>query len=172
MSEQEKITLAKEATGAIPLRSSAPTKYEITMDTVDAYLAQYEKAMATNGVVTVEDGVGQQRGLLRMLKMVLRMEGSDFDNGWEELLRWVKKHNSETGVMGPRFRGRFIERATEMSSRDREILERLLHLLGATCDGASRAAALSRYDFRRVYKILPDTIQSQRIEGFYQQYKI
>lgn len=171
MSEQEKIVLAKEAAGAIPLRNSAPTKYEVTMDTVDAYLAQYEKGMATNGIVVVTDGVDLQRGLLRHIKMVLRMEGNDFDNGWEELLRWTKKNNTPSGVVGPRWRNRFIDQAVIMSGRDREMLERILHLLCATCDGQSRAAALSRYDFRRIYKILPDTIQAQRIEGFYQQYK-
>lgn len=168
---EERAVLAKEAAGAIPLRSSAPTKYEVTMDTVEAFLKEYEKGMATNGVVSVADGADYQKGLLRHIKMILRMEGMDFNDGWEELLRWVKKNNTPTGVMGPRFRGRFIEQAITMSQRDREMLERVVHLLGATCDGASRAAALSRYDFRRIYKILPDTLQSERVEGFYQQYK-
>lgn len=164
----ERVTLAKEASGAIPLRNSAKTSYEVTMETVRATFETYEKVMSVTGSVLPADGVPQQRDLLRAIKMILRLEPRDFDNGWAEVLAWAYKNRD--GVMGPRFRYRFLDQAKIMAKRDRDTLERFIHLICATMDGQVRGKVISRYDFGRIHRILADAKTVEKLEGYYQQF--
>jgi hypothetical protein len=157
--------LAKEASGAVPMRSTAPTKIEVTLETVRGLLTTYETEMAVNKELTDETGVTQQMALMRAIKMVLRLEGEDFNTGWQLLLTWVKSHLGD--IMGVRYRGRKMDLATRMPSSDRKRFNALLHLLCSTADPAARVLFLTRYDYGRIHKLYEQDDVASKIEGFY-----
>lgn len=166
MSETNETTmLAKEASGAVPLRSSAPTALEVTLATISGLLATYEKEMDVNKPVSIEVGVSQQMSLLRAIKMVLRMKPEEFNQGWSLLLAFAKRH--EKGLMGMAYRYRFLDFAKTMAARDRKLFQTLVHLIAITADPASRQLAVSRYDFGRMQVILDNVAGQELIEGFY-----
>lgn len=163
----EALQMAKEASGAVPLRSAAPTRYEVTRDTVAVILRNYEEDMAVNKSITIDDGVTHQMALLRAIKMILRLEGGDFINGWDMLLTWVATNLN--GIMDVRRRNRFIDYGKRMPSRDRVLHQAMIHLLAITANPTVRHVALTRYDFGRIHKLFDNEGDvASKIEGFYQ----
>lgn len=166
MSENnETLMMAKEASGAVALRSSAPTAAEVTLSTVRGLLATYEKEMDINRHVSLETGVSQQLALMRAIKMVLRMKPEDFGLGWEMLLEFARRH--QKGLMSMNYRNRFLDFAKSMSSRDRKLFQVLVHLIASSADHASRQLMVNRYDFGRLQKMLDNDESAALIEGFY-----
>lgn len=146
------------------------SKYDVTMETVNGLLAEYVKLMDPKGnAPSDEDGIKQQQAFLKVIKMVLRLEGQDFHKGYEELLQWVLKNLD--GVMGPRWRNRYMDLLKTMPVMDLRLLEAMLHLMTTTCDGRGRGLAVSRYNFGRLEKCVNDVRQVERLQGFYAQYQ-
>lgn len=146
------------------------SKYDITMETVNGLLANYVKVMDPKGnAPSDEDGIKQQQAFLKVIKMVLKLEGQDFHNGYEELLQWALKNLN--GVMGPRWRNRYMDLLKAMPVMDLRLLEAMLHLITTTCDGRSRGLVISRYNFARLDKCVNDVRQVERLQGFYAQYQ-
>lgn len=167
MSEtNEDIVLAKEASGAVPLRSATPTKLEVALQTIRGMLKTYETEMAVNREVTIEVGVSQQMSLLRAVKMVLRLDYTDFNAGWGVLLEWAGQHTND--LLNMNHRNRFLDYAKTMPARDRKLFQSLIHLLAITADPATRKLAMSRYDFGRIHKLLDKDEAAAKLEGFYQ----
>lgn len=166
MSDEQEI-LAKEAAGAVPLRNTQ-TPYAMTMETVNGFLKRYVEVMAPNASVTEEAGLECQKGLLRHIRMILRLEGHDFDQAWSELLQWV--YANLKGCMGPRYNTRFLDKAITIARIDRDFLERLIHLLCATADGQTRGPVISRYDWKRIQRVVNDVTIAEKIQGYYQQF--
>ena len=145
------------------------TKYDITMETVNGLLADYEKVMDPKGnEPSEEEGIKQQQAFLKVIKMVLKLEGHDFNQAYEALLQWVLKNIN--GVMSMRYRNRFMDLLKSMPVMDLRLLEAMLHLMTSTCDGRSRGVAISRYGFGRIEKCVSDVQQAERLQGFYAQY--
>lgn len=163
----ETTLLAKEAAGAIPLRSSAPTSWEVVEQTIRGILAQYERDMALNRIISAEDGVTHQMTLLRAIKMAIRQEGVEFNAAWNMLLKWAATHLD--GLMSVSARFRFMDYAKRMPERDRAMFKTLIHLMTITADPRTRQASIKRYNFGRLYKFFDKDDTANKLEGFYLQ---
>lgn len=162
----ETVMLAKEAGGVVPLRSSAPTAFETTKLSVQHILSQYEKEMDITKPFRIEVAVDQQMALLRGIKMVLRLEGQEFNEGWSWLLDWALQHRN--GVASRAYISRGLDYAKRMGARDRQLVNMLTHLMIITADPLSRGIAMSRYNFDRVYKFFEkDSDAAIKLEAFY-----
>jgi len=154
-------TMAKQAAAVVQIKS----KLTITMETVSGILKQYEEIMSPKRATSEEEGVEQQTKLLRHIKMVMRLEGQDFNTAWDSLLQWVYKNRD--GCMHMRYRNRWQDKMKAVAVMDRNFLERVLHMMAQTCDPQSRSVAVSRYDWNRIHRCVNDEMQVERLKGFY-----
>lgn len=128
-------------------------------------LQDYATTMAPNAAVSAANGKAQQLNLWRVIQQVLKLEGSDFIKGYTLLLDFVAKHRNA------HFSDRYIYRFfgdMAVSAIDRKNFNRLLNLMVATCDRATRRLGLEQVDLIRTLSEIRDSAVQQRITEFYQ----
>lgn len=157
--------LAKDAVGAVTTRPAAPSALDVTLSTLKGITQQYDVIMDIQRQTSIEEGAQQQMNLMRGIKMVLRLEGTDFNKGWSEVLAWANLHLKDTFSMA--YRNRFLDYAKRMTRQDQTAAPVLIHLIAVTADPAARQLAIKRYDFNRLYTLFDGTNIAEKLQGFY-----
>lgn len=143
----------------------AAQQAEIKLQNIRDRLTGYAEAMAPNKVLTATVGKDQQKSLWEAIQQTLRLEGAEFIKAYGELLDFFAKHR--TTLFNDRYIYRFFAEAP-LSSADRKNFSRLLNLLVATSDKATRRLGLEQVDLNRTLTDIRDTAIQQRIAEFYQ----
>ena len=128
-------------------------------------LQQYAELMAPNAAVSARDCIDQQINLWRVIDQTLKLEGAEFIQGYSILLDFVAAHRTAHFSEKYLYR-RFGE--LPLSTADRRNFNRLLNLLVATCDRATRRLGLQQVDLQASLAGIRDTGIQQRVTEFYQ----
>jgi hypothetical protein len=128
-------------------------------------LQQYAEAMAPNKVLTVAIGKAQQLSLWTAIQQTLKLEGAEFIRAYGVLLDFFAEHR--TTIFNDKYIYRNFAEAA-ISANEKKIFNRMLHLLVATCDKATRRLGLEQVDLEKTLADIRDTGIQQRVAEFYQ----
>lgn len=149
----------------IPVKVDVKTQQDnLKLTIIQANLDEYTKNMGPGQVVTATVGKVQQTALWRTIEQVLKLEGPEFLKGFELLLAWVAQNRSY--AMNDKNVYRFFGELS-LSEVDRKNFNRLLNLLVATCDPATRLLGLQQVDLTSTLAGFRNGAIQQRVTEFY-----
>lgn len=150
----------------IPVRVDVKTQQaDIKLQLIQDRLTEYAAAMAPNAAISVADGKVQQLNLWKVIDQVLKLEGPEFIRAYSMLLDFVAEYR--TAHFSDKYVYRFFGEVA-LSAEAKKNFNRLLHLLVATSDRATRRLGLDQVDLPRTLAGIRDTAIQQRIAEFYQ----
>lgn len=164
--DPEPVVLPQAKPTAVPSEVK-PTKSqtEMKIEIIEQNLSDFARKMGTNVQVTAAEGAVSQGVLYRTIKMVLAQEGGDFTNMYGRLLGFVKTHRNT--MFSDRYAYRFFDQV-RINQADRKNFERILNLMIATCDPATRRLGLSQVDLQGTLAGFRDGNIQQRVTEYYQ----
>lgn len=149
----------------IPVKVDVKTQQDnLKLTIIQANLDEYTKNMGPGQVVTATVGKVQQTALWRTIEQVLKLEGPEFLKGFELLLAWVAQNR--TYALNDKNVYRFFGELS-LSDVDRKNFNRLLNLLVATCDPATRLLGLQQVDLTATLEGFRNGAIQQRVAEFY-----
>jgi len=156
---------------SVTLAPVAVTKAEIkvqqnnlTLTILANQLADYAKAMHPSQPMTAIEGKTQQTILWRTIDAILKLEGPEFIKGYTMLLAFV--HENRSGALNDRYIYRYFADLT-IPNNDRKNFNRMLNLLSATADPATRRLGLEQADLTASLAGFRDGAIQQRVTEFY-----
>jgi hypothetical protein len=153
------------AQAPITARVAPVNQAEIKFQLIIDRLQEYATLMAPNAAASAAVGKAQQLNLWRVIDQVLKLEGPEFYKGYSLLLDFVAEYRTA------HFSDKYLYRnfgELALSTGDRKNFNRLLHLIVATCDRATRQLGLSQVDLPSTVAGIRDTAVQQRLTEFYQ----
>ncbi|MCO6704931.1 hypothetical protein [Streptomyces sp. CHB9.2] len=156
---------------SVTLAPVAVTKEEIkvqqnnlTLTILANQLAEYAKTMHPSQPMTATIGKTQQTILWRTIDAILKLEGAEFIKGYTMLLAFVNENRD--GALNERYIYRYFADLT-MPNNDRKNFNRILNLLSATADPATRRLGLEQADLAASLAGFRDGAIQQRVTEFY-----
>lgn len=134
------------------------------MKLLEEGIAEYAAAMAPRKPVNDKDGRMYQVKLWRIIQGVLRSPAKEFTKNYSRLLSLVNEHRD--GVFSDRYIYRWMPELT-LPGNDKKNFERILNLLVATADPATRAQGLKQVDLKLIVNGLKDGEHQQRLLEYY-----
>lgn len=136
----------------------------ITLQLIADSLRNYTELMAPNVVANATTGKGQQLNLWKTIEKVLKLEGAEFIKGYGMLLGWVAENRK--GALSERYMYRYFPELA-LGQADRRNFDRMLNLLTATADPATRRMGLQQVDLAATVAGFRDSAIQQRVTEFY-----
>lgn len=127
-------------------------------------LADYAKAMHPSQPMNATIGKTQQTILWRTIDAILKLEGPEFIKGYSMLLNFVNENRN--GALNDRYIYRYFAELT-IPNNDRKNFNRMLNLLSATADPATRRLGLEQADLAASLAGFRDGAIQQRVTEFY-----
>lgn len=109
-------------------------------------------------------GAVQQVKFFRVVQVVLRKKGSEFNKEFTQLLAFVHAHKDT--LFNERYAYRFFE-SIKISLGERKNFERILNLLITVCDPTLRSRTLTQVDVDGTMIGFKDNEMHQRVLGFF-----
>lgn len=135
-------------------------KFQLIIDR----LQDYADKMAPNKAPGAAEGKAQQLSLWKTILMVLQLEGTEFVKAYGTLLAFVNEHRN--GALNERYYYRWFPELA-ISAADRRNFDRMLNLMVATCDPATRRLGLQQVDLVSSVAGFRDGAIQQRVTEFY-----
>lgn len=130
----------------------------------DDVMGQYLEVMKPGHSHAADEGPQMQIRFYRMIQAILRLEGTDFTNMFNQLLTTINEHRKE------HFYERYVYRyfdQLKLSISDRKNFERFLNLLITTCDPKTRNTTLKQVDLNKTMDGFDDDAH-QKVTSFYE----
>lgn len=148
-----------------------PTKVDIKVQQdnlkltiIASQLQDYATNMHPSKAMNAVDGKANQTALWRTIEMILKLEGPEFIKGYTMLLDWFSENRQ--GALNERYIYRYFADLT-IPTNDRKNFNRILNLLVATADPATRRLGLEQADLTATLSGFRDGAIQQRVTEFY-----
>jgi hypothetical protein len=148
-----------------------PTKVDIKVQQdnlkltiIASQLQDYATNMHPSKAMNAVDGKANQTALWRTIEMILKLEGPEFIKGFTMLLDWFSENRQ--GALNERYIYRYFADLT-IPNNDRKNFNRILNLLVATADPATRRLGLEQADLTATLSGFRDGAIQQRVTEFY-----
>lgn len=153
-------------TKPVPVKVDVKTQQaDLKLQLIVDRLQQYAEKMATNKLLTVAVGKEQQQSLWAAIQQTLKLEGPEFIRAYGVLLDFFAEHR--TTIFSDKYIYRNFAEAA-ISTNEKKVFNRMLNLLVATCDKATRRLGLEQVDLEKTLADIRDTGIQQRVAEFYQ----
>ena len=129
-----------------------------------ANLDEYKQEMMPGKAHSTDEGAALQTKLYRTILSILRMKGSNFTRMWSELLDFV--HQNRDTLFNEKYVHRYFQNLS-MQNGERKNFERILNLLIATSDPATRSRASEQVDIDATMEGFNDPDMHQRVSEYY-----
>ena len=148
-----------------------PTKVDIKVQQdnlkltiIASQLQDYATNMHPSKAMNAVDGKANQTALWCTIEMILKLEGPEFIKGFTMLLDWFSENRQ--GALNERYIYRYFADLT-IPTNDRKNFNRILNLLVATADPATRRLGLEQADLTATLSGFRDGAIQQRVTEFY-----
>ncbi len=160
--EGKKIVATK--TAADIRRETTIAQQGLGMKLVEEGLKEYVNKMRPGVPHNGEEGPNAQAALYRVITNAFRQTGSDFSAAMGLLLSTVREHRK--GAFNERYVFRYMDRV-KLNAQERRNFERVINLLMATCEPATRQQGLKQVDLESTVSGFGDPNLIQKLTEYF-----
>lgn len=131
---------------------------------IQASLDEFAHNMALNQNLTPKEMARYQMRFRSAINNVLNLEGERFDEGFNLLIEFVRKHRNTLFAMRNVFRG---FRVINLSETERKRFEHLVNLITCAADFKNPRQATNTVDLKVMFRYMDNESERQKISNFF-----